>query len=806
MPQVRMADASEHIQQLGRSLDEVMQLIDHGLDFPQQAALTTPAILKQVKSKITALQCIVQHALAAQQSEEEQKVQRHAQGITREAGGCVSQSCQRPAADAGICIAPREEERSRQHTFQRATVENTFPPVRPESEVTESITATSSDTTEVLVMASTAAFNSDATEASDSDLTETTVATGSDTSDPTDNASTVTVDLISPLTDPGKAAQGTNSLQEQARCFSLTTHQMGENLVPNLANFIAQDGFEGRVEIVDMPEINWSVFLKTIEIPKSHDYSAMQYGQHKEHGFLRFVRTEPTNVQFPDFSTPPEKPSDAHIHECLRKLFSHPPRAPVPYYVGDSLIPDASASFSWIDNMLHSGNALKRAGSMHGITRTQWLVGKRHSGTPVHCEDARLRSCNITLWGWKLWILISTQHTAKFEALLNRLLPNSSSICGDQFIRHKSIIISPGRLRQEEIDFEQVLSGPGTMIMTEGRQYHSVLNLTDCMAVAQNFLLPGEQLLCENLPPCEECGLYPMYCGAQDARETVCRPYNSQLKPKKDERKRSAPDNSPKHERKLKPRRSGEKPNSHDDAAKWQHYLKGQDKTCLGLEGIAVVSPIVARIALATQSRHALWNLIDITRGSRSQSQTERALLEDLNQKNGNALRCLSKLEDKGKWNALLVALGQMWFAKFVETHTFKLRLNKQDWNDIRKCLGPPETGDQIEDDKLAEWRSRGRKLLRFPTGLFCLIPSERTEPYSVSYFDIRELSDIEVESLKRLLQSDALCQRHLAAGKEITTAIEAGLDIPEWKWEKQDHSVLQSLPEDELIKLLVPT
>ncbi|KAM0229880.1 hypothetical protein ACHAP5_011518 [Fusarium lateritium] len=85
----------------------------------------------------------------------------------------------------------------------------------------------------------------------------------------------------------------------------------------------------------------------------------------------------------------------------------------------------------------------------------------------------RLLSANQVIAGVKIWILMATHHTTKFREFVDQhwgLGP-----CG-MAVAHQSLMISPARLRKEEIDFAN--KGP-------------------CFAQSINFKLPGESLLCD---------------------------------------------------------------------------------------------------------------------------------------------------------------------------------------------------------------------------------------------------------------------------------------------------------------------
>ena len=48
------------------------------------------------------------------------------------------------------------------------------------------------------------------------------------------------------------------------------------------------------------------------------------------------------------------------------------------------------------------------------------------------------------------------------------------------------------------------------MVVTAPRQYHAVVNMTACFAVAINFLPTNESIFPKSVRVCRDCGLYPL--------------------------------------------------------------------------------------------------------------------------------------------------------------------------------------------------------------------------------------------------------------------------------------------------------
>jgi hypothetical protein len=138
-----------------------------------------------------------------------------------------------------------------------------------------------------------------------------------------------------------------------------------------------------------------------------------------------------------------------------------------------------------------------------GVNTPHWHAGEKLSGTSTHKEDMGFRSLNLCVLGWKLWIMVRTGSTQAFEKYIKRAWKPGTC---DEFVRHCSLLVDPEVLQHEGIEFDI----PGDLIVTQPRQYHSVLNVTKSLALSINFLFPGEPIIPEGVRVCPECGLYPL--------------------------------------------------------------------------------------------------------------------------------------------------------------------------------------------------------------------------------------------------------------------------------------------------------
>lgn len=291
--------------------------------------------------------------------------------------------------------------------------------------------------------------------------------------------------------------------------FTLRPSDLGEHLIPKLQTLIKSDKFKGKLRRGEMElwlgemRLSSTALLETI--PRESTQQGVVLGVVHKSGkdnTSRLHIDEPLGgLQLTRLSDV-TKPSGEDTEQYLEELSKNPPKNPIPYYVG----PLAGPLAEKLQSDFPSGKEVCQLGDVPGVSTLYGHIGGKGSGTAFHCEDANLRSYNLALIGWKIWIMIKVDHTAKFEALIRRLTKTKDTC--DQFVRHTSILIPPSKLRAENIDFDIICAGPGEMVLTQPRQYHAVINFTDTVAIATNFVLPGENPIPETLSVCPEDGFY----------------------------------------------------------------------------------------------------------------------------------------------------------------------------------------------------------------------------------------------------------------------------------------------------------
>ncbi|KAK4151071.1 hypothetical protein C8A00DRAFT_17489, partial [Chaetomidium leptoderma] len=282
---------------------------------------------------------------------------------------------------------------------------------------------------------------------------------------------------------------------------TLSLSDLGERLIPELQTFIQNDVFTSKLLVEDIG-LTPTALLNAVPPLDTLGFDAQYETKHQlDEGTWHLYMEPLEELQLPDF-TKVAKPSEEDAEQYLEDLCRTLPEEPVPYYIG----PLSGSVAEQLQSCFPSGHEVSELGDVPGVSTLYAHIGEAASGTAFHCEDANLRSYNLTLIGWKIWILIKPHHTTDFEDLVRRLT-SCDDTC-DQFVRHTSFMVPPSTLRAENIEFDVICSGPGEMVLTQPRQYHAVINRTASFAIATNFVLPNEDPIPKRLSLCHLDGLY----------------------------------------------------------------------------------------------------------------------------------------------------------------------------------------------------------------------------------------------------------------------------------------------------------
>ncbi|KAL7894362.1 hypothetical protein HDV63DRAFT_412940 [Trichoderma sp. SZMC 28014] len=282
----------------------------------------------------------------------------------------------------------------------------------------------------------------------------------------------------------------------------------GGGLLRFLESQSPNDGSWNVVHINDLPKLSWnSVNIADRDLTEYH-YHGVKYQLEYGENIGRFARLLIDDDVFEFQSLPNDADKRPTDQMCVQFLESFALEASlqgsVPYLFGPPF------DGRWSD-YVDSGERLKSQmpPDTKGITVPYWYLGGKFSGTVFHKADCDLRSMSLVIHGYKLWLIIDTRDTKKFEQWVRHVWGKDAAQ-DDQWIRHLGLILPPSMLTAAGFRFNLICAGPGDLIVTSPDQYHYVVSMTTSLAIAVNFLFPGEIIAREKTTLCEDCGLYPL--------------------------------------------------------------------------------------------------------------------------------------------------------------------------------------------------------------------------------------------------------------------------------------------------------
>ncbi|ETP43407.1 hypothetical protein F442_09836 [Phytophthora nicotianae P10297] len=148
-----------------------------------------------------------------------------------------------------------------------------------------------------------------------------------------------------------------------------------------------------------------------------------------------------------------------------------------------TLFGDADA-LSWNLNDL---NTILRKIDLPGVTQSMLYFGMWRAMFAFHTEDMDLYSINYVHTGKpKFWYGVPPDAAPQLERAAQSMFPEKHHEC-HQFLRHKTSLISPARLKEFGVPFYRAFQKPGEFIITFPATYHQGFNLGFNIAEAVNF-------------------------------------------------------------------------------------------------------------------------------------------------------------------------------------------------------------------------------------------------------------------------------------------------------------------------------
>ncbi|GAB9463597.1 hypothetical protein Gpo141_00001051 [Globisporangium polare] len=183
-----------------------------------------------------------------------------------------------------------------------------------------------------------------------------------------------------------------------------------------------------------------------------------------------------------------DEPTDLSDVDDVERQFwkSLRPTMDAPVYGADivsSLFGDDPV-LSWNLNKLDT--ILKRI-DLPGVTRAMLYFGMWRAMFAFHTEDMDLYSINYLHTGKpKFWYAVPPQSASQLERAAQSMFPEKHHAC-NQFMRHKTSLISPSRLKEFGVPFYKAYQQPGEFVITFPATYHEGFNLGFNIAEAVNF-------------------------------------------------------------------------------------------------------------------------------------------------------------------------------------------------------------------------------------------------------------------------------------------------------------------------------
>ncbi|KAK3351890.1 hypothetical protein B0H65DRAFT_459399 [Neurospora tetraspora] len=308
--------------------------------------------------------------------------------------------------------------------------------------------------------------------------------------------------VITPINSPPPPLRS-NHLETNT---SLSPLQLGSNWIrelkercrPSTASIIKVD--------IENTGIDWPRLASRADPPPWHDQYAVHYVKDPYTPGVTYLYLSNSDELHPiDFTNnkklQPPSSKEAALDFTERIATTPPSKDKLIYYVGP-------ANDEKLPKFFPSGKLSREYGPIEGVSIPYIHMGEAGSGTAFHCEDADFRSYNVTIYGYKIWILVDLKDTTKFEEYFDtRYTDRKESKC-DQRVRHQCCILAPSLLVSLGINFDIVCTGPGDLIVTEPRQYHAVINFTDSLAVSTNFVYEDDIPIRPNWLVCPKDGLF----------------------------------------------------------------------------------------------------------------------------------------------------------------------------------------------------------------------------------------------------------------------------------------------------------
>ncbi|DBA74353.1 TPA: hypothetical protein ACH3X1_011126 [Trebouxia sp. C0004] len=149
---------------------------------------------------------------------------------------------------------------------------------------------------------------------------------------------------------------------------------------------------------------------------------------------------------------------------------------------------DEKLDFGWNLRNLKCLLSKYKVPAIPGVTTPMTYFGMWKSFFSWHVEDVDLLSINYLHYGAsKVWYAVPPGiHRARFEKLAQELFPKDAASCSN-FLRHKTVLITPALLHHHAMPVVTVKQDPGEFVVLNAGAYHAGFNQGFNCAEAVNF-------------------------------------------------------------------------------------------------------------------------------------------------------------------------------------------------------------------------------------------------------------------------------------------------------------------------------
>jgi len=151
----------------------------------------------------------------------------------------------------------------------------------------------------------------------------------------------------------------------------------------------------------------------------------------------------------------------------------------------DSPVSESAWNLDKLDSMLRD-----LPHTIPGVSRAMLYIGSWRAMFAFHVEDYNLYSINFLHTGAeKSWYSIPLNYKQRFENMAQAYFMEDYNECRE-FLRHKTKMISPKKLKENGIAFNTVVQHEGEFVITFPGSYHAGFNHGLNIAEATNFAFP----------------------------------------------------------------------------------------------------------------------------------------------------------------------------------------------------------------------------------------------------------------------------------------------------------------------------